>query len=91
MEFRGGLLHAKIITVDEDLVFFGSTNLDFRSFDLNFENDILLRDPQFAAAMQARQRDYCLSAEQVTAADVRAWPAYRRIWCNALATIGPLI
>jgi cardiolipin synthase A/B len=41
--------------------------------------------------MQARQRDYCLSAEQVTAADVRAWPAYRRIWCNALATIGPLI
>ncbi|WP_394437656.1 phospholipase D-like domain-containing protein [Sphingobium naphthae] len=91
MEFRGGLLHAKIITVDEDLVFFGSTNLDFRSFDLNFENDILLRDPQFAAAMLARQRDYCLSAEQVTAADVRAWPAYRRIWCNALATIGPLI
>ncbi len=43
-EFEGGLLHAKTLTVDGTLSLIGSTNLDLRSFDLNYEKNILLQD-----------------------------------------------
>jgi cardiolipin synthase len=90
-EFEGGLLHAKILTVDGASTFFGSTNLDFRSFDLNFENDILVRDADFTAAMRERQQDYVRSSCAVTLDDIRALPLHARIWRNALAALGPLI
>ncbi|MBO9580720.1 MAG: cardiolipin synthase [Sphingobium sp.] len=90
-EFEGGLLHAKILTMDGELTFFGSTNLDFRSFDLNFENDILVRDRNFAASMRERQLEYGRSSRAITRRDVQALPLPRRIWRNALASLGPLI
>ncbi len=40
-EFRGGLLHAKTLVVDSHLALVGSANMDRRSLDLNFENNIL--------------------------------------------------
>ena len=43
-EFVGGLLHAKTMTVDDDVTLIGSANMDRRSFDLNYENNILLWD-----------------------------------------------
>ena len=90
-EFEGGLLHAKILTVDGELTFFGSTNLDFRSFDLNFENDIMVRDKEFTTAMRARQQEYGRSAQPVTRGQTEALPLHIRIWRNALASLGPLI
>lgn len=41
-EFRDGLLHAKTLTIDGKVSLLGSSNLDLRSFDLNYENNILL-------------------------------------------------
>lgn len=35
--FDGGLLHAKLVVIDDDLALYGSVNLDMRSFWLNFE------------------------------------------------------
>ncbi len=43
-EYTSGLLHAKTLTIDGQISFIGSSNLDLRSFDLNYENNILLQD-----------------------------------------------
>ena len=43
-EYVGGLLHTKSLTVDGEVTLIGSANMDRRSFDLNFENNILLYD-----------------------------------------------
>lgn len=90
-EYNGGLLHSKLMTVDDEIVLMGSSNLDIRSFDLNFENDILLRDPAFAKRIRARQMEYLAQSTLVDPAEVRAWPTWRRIWNNAFATMGPLL
>jgi len=90
-EYDGGLLHAKIMTVDGVMTFMGSSNLDIRSFDLNFENDILLQDEALTAAIRERQMEYLSSSTLVEPARVRAWPIWRRIWLNAFATVGPLL
>lgn len=48
-EFRPGLLHAKTMVVDRSVGLIGSANLDRRSFELNFESNILFADADFAA------------------------------------------
>lgn len=90
-EYRAGLLHAKTLTIDGELALIGSTNLDLRSFDLNFENNLLLQDAATTAAIEQRQRDYIAQADAVTLDEVRQWPWPRRIWNNVLATLGPVL
>ena len=40
-EYGAGLLHTKSMTVDGEVTLIGSANMDRRSFDLNYENNIL--------------------------------------------------
>ncbi len=42
--YNPGMLHAKAMIVDESLVTAGSTNFDFRSFENNFEANLLIYD-----------------------------------------------
>jgi cardiolipin synthase len=90
-EFRDGLLHAKTLTIDGVLSLIGSTNLDLRSFDLNYESDILLRDESLTTAIVGRQQQYLCSSDQVNLDEVNAWSYPRRIWNNVIATVGPIL
>lgn len=47
-----GMLHAKILLADDDLVLTGSSNQDYRSFFLNFELDLLIRSRPVAGEIQ---------------------------------------
>lgn len=42
--YTGGMLHSKMMVVDEDFCTTGSTNFDFRSFEHNFEGNLLIYD-----------------------------------------------
>ena len=90
-EFRPGLLHAKTLCADGEVTFMGSTNLDLRSFDLNFENNILLQDVAVTQAVRQRQADYIAQSNRITLAEVQAWPWRRRIWNNLLSTLSPIL
>jgi cardiolipin synthase len=90
-EFEGGLLHAKTLTIDASLTFIGSSNLDIRSLDLNFENDLLFLDAGLTAAVRARQQAYCAASREVTDAEVAGWPIWRRVANNAIATVSPIL
>ena len=90
-EFNGGLLHAKTFTMDGKVTVIGSTNLDLRSFDLNYENNIMLQDPSVTAHVRDRQSDYIASSDSIDLPAVRNWPYHRRIWQNVVATVGPIL
>lgn len=90
-EFQPGLLHSKTLTMDGQITLIGSANMDRRSFDLNYENNILICDPEVTRVMLARQADYLRQSRAVLLAEVQAWPIHRRIWNNALATLGPVL
>lgn len=53
-EHRKGLLHSKIVTVDGKVSLIGSSNIDLRSFDLNYENNLLLQDKNLTQAINER-------------------------------------
>lgn len=90
-EFRPGLLHAKTMVVDCTVGLIGSANLDRRSFELNFENNILFEDANFAAAVRARQDEYLADCDRVTREDVDRYGIGLRLWQNLLATLSPML
>jgi cardiolipin synthase len=90
-EYEGGLLHTKSLTVDGEITLIGSANMDRRSFELNYENNILFYDPALTVAMRERQQDYIARSRCITEEAVAAWPMSRRLWNNLIATLGPVL
>lgn len=90
-EYQAGLLHTKSLTLDGRITLIGSANMDRRSFDLNYENNILVSDAALTDAMLARQMAYLRDSRPVTRAEVEAWSTGRRLWNNAVAIVGPLL
>ena len=90
-EYVGGLLHAKTLTMDDDVTLIGSANIDRRSFDLNFENNILIADREVTAAVRQRQAIYLAASRPVNAEVVAEWGIRHRIWNNAVAMFGPVL
>ncbi len=90
-EYGGGLLHTKSLTLDGEITLIGSANMDRRSFDLNYENNILLLDATLTAAMRERQMHYLEQSQPVTREMVEAWSLPRKFWNNTLALLGPVL
>lgn len=64
LRYTDGFMHQKVFVVDNSLAAVGTTNLDNRSFRLNFEAMALFFDPQAAAAVGAMlQEDFSKSYE----------------------------
>jgi cardiolipin synthase A/B len=90
-EYEGGLLHTKSLTLDGEVTLIGSANMDRRSFELNYENNILFHDPALTGAVRERQQEYISRSNRVTKEAVTAWPISRRLWNNLIATLGPVL
>lgn len=90
-EYKPGLLHAKTLTVDNCISLIGSTNLDLRSFDLNYENNVVFYDDVLTAKIIERQYQYIDNSVEVNLKQVEDWPLYYRIWNNIIATLGPIL
>jgi cardiolipin synthase len=90
-EYVGGLLHTKSLTLDGEVTLIGSANMDRRSFDLNYENNILFYDPRLTAAMRQRQQDYITNSNPITREMVASWSLSRRLLNNTIAMLGPVL
>ncbi len=90
-EYVGGLLHTKSLTLDGEVTLIGSANMDRRSFELNYENNILLFDRSLTEDMRQRQQSYIEKSNLVMAETVENWTWHRRLWNNTIAMLGPLL
>lgn len=90
-EYTGGLLHAKTLTLDGQISMIGSANLDRRSFDLNYENNMLIYSEAVTTQIRQRQSDYLARSKPVSAKQVQAWSLPRRLWNNSIAILGPVL
>ena len=90
-EYRGGLLHTKSLTVDGEVTLIGSANMDRRSFELNYENNILLYDRALTGDVRRRQASYIAQSRPVTGETLAGWTGRRRLWNNMIAMLGPVL
>jgi len=67
-------LHAKHMSVDDEIALIGSTNIDIRSFALNSELSLLVYDPKIVGAIRDLQERYFRESRLVTAAAWRRRP-----------------
>ncbi|MEX5419708.1 phospholipase D-like domain-containing protein, partial [Pseudomonas aeruginosa] len=71
-------LHAKHLSVDEDIALVGSINLDIRSFALNAEIGMLCYDRNVVLRLREIEQDYLAQSQPVDIAHWRRRPAWRR-------------
>ena len=65
--YQPRFLHAKHISIDDEIVAIGSTNIDIRSFALNAEVMVVIYDPKVAAKLRAIQEGYFAKSHLLTA------------------------
>jgi cardiolipin synthase len=86
-----GLLHAKTITVDDSMALLGSTNLDRRSFNLNFEVNVLMYGREIVSKLRFAQQDYIDTSIVLNAERWAARPMWRRYLQSFAALFSPLL
>ena len=86
-EFRGRVLHAKTAVIDGDWCTVGSSNLDWRSVQLNNELNTVVISAALGQQMEAMFRDDLAEAQPI---ERRAW-SHRSIGERILEWHGRLI
>jgi len=90
-EFDGGMLHAKIVTVDDQWCLLGSANMDARSFRLNYEVGAAIFDPDVVRKVAERIDGFCAQGRRITARSVHQASLPRRIGEGAARLFAPLL
>lgn len=89
--FGGGLLHTKSVLIDGQVAFFGTVNLDMRSFWLNFEVTLLVYDDNFGARLRILQKSYQKDSEPVSRRALTNRSLGERLLDHIALLWGPLI
>jgi cardiolipin synthase A/B len=66
--YRPHFLHAKHLTIDDDIALIGSTNMDIRSFALNAEINLIVYDSAIVRQLRAMQERYFANSELLESA-----------------------
>lgn len=88
---NSGLLHAKTVSVDDDLAVIGSGNFDMRSFYLNFELNLLAYGPKAASGLVAAQEKYMAESDLINTARWAQRSRFRHFVDNCVGLLSPLL
>ncbi len=91
LEYPLGLLHTKSMTIDGEIALVGSANMDRRSLELNYENNLIVADREVTQAIRQRQLGYVSVSRPVAAETVQAWPYHQRLLQNTVGMMAPLL
>ena len=90
--YEGAFLHSKLMVCDDAVSTCGSTNLDFRSFDNNFEANIFIYDEDLARQMCAVFLEDEKHAVPLTSLPDRVSPSFlQRVWDSLMRLFSPLL
>lgn len=90
-EFEAGVLHSKLMSVDDRWALVGSANLDARSFRLNFEVTCVLYDAVHAAEISADITGFCNRGRRITLHEVHRRSWRRQVGEGAARLLAPLL
>ena len=89
--YKPGFLHSKLLIIDDSLTVIGSANMDFRSFEHNFEVNAFVYDREFTARMAGVFEDDASRCHALTPGEWFNRPRPRR-WAESLMRVfSPLL
>lgn len=90
-EYDGGVLHSKMVAIDDELALLGSANMDVRSFELNFELTMVVYDGVIARQVARTVAGYCERSRRITPRDVWGRGLLRDLGEGAARLLAPLL
>lgn len=90
--YQEGFNHSKLLVSDDMLSTCGSTNIDFRSFENNFEGNAFIYDAEVAQRMKAvflEDAQYCRLLDENTVNERRSF--FKRLWESVIRLFSPLL
>ena len=88
--YKPGFIHAKSIVSDDKYCIIGSTNMDFRSFYLHFECNMMFFDERVSAKLTADYLDTCKQCDEVKKEHFKK-SIFRLIYRAVLRVFAPLM
>lgn len=89
--YKKGFLHAKTICIDGMLSYVGTTNLDSRSFFINFELSAIVLDYQIARELEQNFENDIKSSELFTATAWQNEKWYYKTFASLCRLLAPLL
>jgi cardiolipin synthase len=84
-------VHTKLLLVDERWTLLGSSNLDRRSFRLNFEFNVEAYDVDLARDLSRRVDEHLARAEEVSLEEIDSRPLRRRFRDSSAKLLSPFL
>ncbi len=90
--YRSGFLHSKMLVCDDNVSTCGSTNVDFRSFENNFEANAFIYDRETAKRFRQIFMEDTKECTFVTERMIRKTrPFLKRLWESVIRLLSPLL
>ena len=90
-KYNKGFVHAKTMVIDDDLAIIGSANMDYRSFDLNFEVNAVVYSKNIAKQLKDAFENDLKESVQI---DANSWlnrPKYIHLWEKIVGLLSPFL
>ena len=90
--YKPSFNHSKLLICDDTLATCGSTNIDFRSFENNFESNIFIYDDGVAMLLKQiflEDQEQCVLLDDITNLEHR--PFITRLWESFVRLLSPLL
>ena len=89
--YRKGFLHSKLLVCDDSLSSVGSTNMDFRSLEHNFEVNVFMYDRSSALTLKELFLSDLKDAELLLLKSWRMRPWYQKVKESVIRLFAPLL
>ena len=90
--YKAGFNHSKLLVADDSIATIGSTNVDFRSFENDFEANAFFYDKKIALEVKdifLKDQEACVSLENVRNLTHRSF--LQRLWESIIRLLSPLL
>ncbi|WP_276481796.1 cardiolipin synthase [Paraflavitalea pollutisoli] len=89
--YQKGFVHAKTMVTDSKVAIVGSANMDYRSFDLNFEVNAIVYDQEIASELRTIFYEDLKGAEQIDPVRWEARPWYYELTEKTARLVAPML
>lgn len=89
--YEPGMLHSKVLIIDDDIASVGSTNFDFRSFEHNFEGNMMIYSEEVNAKLSKIYLADQADSTQVQTDEWKLRPLKQRIKESVWRLMSPIL
>lgn len=90
-KYNKGFVHAKTMIIDDNLAIIGSANMDYRSFDLNFEVNAMVYSTDITRQLKEVFEKDLEASELIDAAEWLSRPKYMKLWEKMVRLLSPFL